>query len=438
MGVIYWAPLLHFYQPPLQIYEVLAKVVNESYRPLLDVLEEHPHAKLAVNINAVLSELLWQHGFQDVIERLKALAERGQIEFTGSAKYHAILPLISQYEMRRQIRRNHLTNRYFFGELYNPQGFFPPEMCYSSQVLEPIADGGHRWLILSGVACPASWPMSIIHQVGLDGDALHVFFRDDILSNKISFQGIDGQGFVEHLRQLKAPAGKDCYVVTAMDAETFGHHIENWDKLFLAEAYESIEPEGGAYQDVQETQPLAAGHRRLVTMPQEPSLGEVRIATISELLEIFPTGQRVQPYPSSWSTTADDLKADNPYPLWKDPGNNLHRLQWEHTNIALDLVRRAHEVADNEASQRHDQIARGLMDAALFSCQYWWASQRPHWDVNMINRGVAAQEQVILNAFRAINLSGAEEEVKRECYYRVVASRDIRHKIRDQLYWDRI
>ena len=111
MSVIYWAPLLHYYQPPLQIYEVLAKVVNESYRPLLEVLEENPHAKLTVNINAVLTELLWEHGFQDVVERFKALAQRDQVEFTGSAKYHAILPLIPQYEMRRQIRRNHLTNR---------------------------------------------------------------------------------------------------------------------------------------------------------------------------------------------------------------------------------------------------------------------------------------------------------------------------------------
>jgi alpha-amylase/alpha-mannosidase (GH57 family) len=305
MPVIYWAPLLHFYQPPLQIYEVLAKVVNESYRPLLEVLEENPQAKLAVNINAVLTELLWEHNFQDVIERLKALAQRGQVEFTGSAKYHAILPLIPQYEMRRQIRRNHLTNRYFFGDLYHPQGFFPPEMCYSAQVLEPAIDGDHRWLILSGVACPVSWPMNVIHQISLDGEALPVLFRDDILSNKISFQGIDGQGFVEHLRQLKAPAGKDCYVVTAMDAETFGHHIENWDRLFLAEVYESILPETGAYQEVQEAQPLAAGHRRLVAMPQEPSLGEVRIVTISELLDLFPAGQRVQPYPSSWSTTTD-------------------------------------------------------------------------------------------------------------------------------------
>lgn len=438
MAVIYWAPLLHFYQPPLQLREVLAKVVTESYRPLLEVLEEYPHARVAVNINAVLTELLWEHGFDDVIERLKALAQRGQIEFTGSAKYHAILPLIPQYEMRRQIRRNYLTNRHFFGDLYDPQGFFPPEMCYSPQVLEPVLDGGHRWLILSGVACPVSWPMNVIHQAGLDSDALPVLFRDDILSNKISFQGIDGQGFVEHLRQLKRPAGKDCYVVTAMDAETFGHHIENWDRLFLAEVYESIQPEAGAYQEIQQAQPLAAGHRRLVTMPQEPSLGEVRMVTISELLDIFPAGQRLQPHSSSWSTTTDDLKAGNDYPLWKDPANNLHRLQWEHTDIALSLVRKAQEVAGNETSQRHAQIARGLMDPALHSCQFWWASQRPHWDINMINRGLGQQEEVIVNAFRAINFSGVEEGVKRECYYRVVAARDIRDKIRDQLFWDKI
>lgn len=438
MAVIYWAPLLHFYQPPLQLREVLAKVVTESYRPLLEVLEEYPHAKVAVNINAVLTELLWEHGFDDVIERLKALAERGQVEFTGSAKYHAVLPLIPQYEMRRQIRRNYLTNRHFFGDVYEPHGFFPPEMCYSPQVLEPVLDGGHRWLILSGVACPVSWPMNVIHQASLDSDALPVLFRDDVLSNKISFQGIDGPGFVEHLRQLKGPAGKDRYVVTAMDAETFGHHIENWDRLFLAEVYESIQPDAGAYQDIHQAQPLAAGHRRLVTMPQEPSLGDVRMVTISELLNIFPTGQRVQPRSSSWSTTTDDLKAGNDYPLWKDPGNNLHRLQWEHVSIALSLVRRAQEVADNETSQRHAQIARGLMDPALHSCQFWWASQRPHWDINMINRGLSLQEEVIVNAFRAINLSSAEEDAKRECYYRVVAGRDIRDKIHDQLFWDRI
>ena len=76
------------------------------------------------------------------------------------------------------------------------------------------------------------------------------------------------------------------------------------------------------------------------------------------------------------------------------------------------------------------------MDPALHSCQFWWASRRPHWDVNMILRGLDQQADVAVNAFRAINLSQAPEAVKRDAYYKVVAARDIEGKIHDQLFWD--
>ena len=54
----------------------------------------------------------------------------------------------------------------------------------------------------------------------------------------------------------------------------------------------------------------------------------------------------------------------------------------------------------------------------------------------MIARGLDQQADVIVNAFRAINLSGAEESVKRDAYYKVVAARDLQNKIHDQLFWD--
>jgi hypothetical protein len=54
----------------------------------------------------------------------------------------------------------------------------------------------------------------------------------------------------------------------------------------------------------------------------------------------------------------------------------------------------------------------------------------------MIARGLDQQASALLNAFRAINLSSASEDIKRESYYKVVASRDIRAKIHDQLFWD--
>jgi hypothetical protein len=434
MSKIYWATLLHFYQPPIQIPEILRKVVDESYRPLIEVLGQYPHARVTVNINGVLTEMLYESGYQDVIDGLADLARSGQLEFVGSAKYHAILPLIDPDEQRRQIRRNHLTNKHFFGDVYQPRGFFPPEMCYDRSFLDAVLDAGHEWVIISGIGCPVAWPTHVIHRArSYDGHDLGVVFRDDVLSNKISFQDLDGKGFIEHLQSAHGRDG-DMYIVTAMDAETFGHHIENWDQLFLAEAYEAVAP----YEGVVQARPLAASTATLLaTMPRDESATDVIIPVrISDLFDAFPAGDVVDPHPSSWSTTHDDLAAGNPYPLWKTPGNYIHKLQWEHVAICHQLVEAAQHLADTAAGSRHAEIARGLMDPALHSCQFWWASRRPHWDVNMISRGLAQQGEVVLNAFRAINLSNASEEEKRDAYYRVVAARDVRAKIRDQLFWD--
>ena len=90
--MIYWAQLLHFYQPPTQLPEVLHKICNESYRPLIEVFSKHPNARATININGVLTEMLWYHVYGDIIDGLVKLAEKGQIEFVGSGKYHPILP----------------------------------------------------------------------------------------------------------------------------------------------------------------------------------------------------------------------------------------------------------------------------------------------------------------------------------------------------------
>ena len=91
----------------------------------------------------------------------------------------------------------------------------------------PIINSGHQWMILSGIAAPGKWPLDIIHHIKYDNKRMKVLFRDDIISNKISFQAIEPSEFLDNLKGLKGDKEK-IYVVTAMDAETFGHHIENW------------------------------------------------------------------------------------------------------------------------------------------------------------------------------------------------------------------
>src|SRR3990172_241364 len=240
---VYWALLLHFYQPPTQLPHVLRQIARESYRPLIRLLADHPHVKVTVNINAVLSETLVDGAHQDVVEGLAWLADRGQIEFTGSAKYHAILPLIPEAETRRQIRANEATNRRYFGEVYVPRGFFPPEMCYSDRILGPVVDAGHEWMVLSGVACHAQWPVDVVY-AGNPLDAPICFvFRDDVLSNEVSFQNIDSTRFLERLRDLGRKNPGDTYVVTAMDAETYGHHIKGWEQAFLGQTFAALRPQ---------------------------------------------------------------------------------------------------------------------------------------------------------------------------------------------------
>jgi len=438
--IIYWAPLFHFYQPPTQTRDILAKVTKESYRPLLEVIESYPHAKAAVNINGVLTEMLAESGYMDVINKLRELAQGGQVEFTGSAMYHPILPLIPTEEVKRQIKRNHLVNRDRLGDVYQPRGFFSPEMCYSKDILDPVMETRHEWLIVSGVACPVAWPMNVVHEAGTEKERIAVVFRDDILSNKISFKDLNGKEFVQHLRSLHREDGGDIYVVTAMDAETFGHHIQHWEELFLAEAYKDIAPSGSpSGGSLRRQMPLDQQARKLFEMQRggaEENM--VEIVTISELLDLFPRGSRVEPKPSSWSTTDNDIKAGDFYPLWKANGNKLHEMLWEHLRIAQEVLHKALGVADNPDSRRFAEIARGMLDPALHSDQFWWASKRPMWDVNMIHRGLNLQRDVTFNATKAVMACGCDEAVKRDCHYQVLAARWVQQQILDMLLYDQV
>lgn len=459
----YWALLLHFYQPPTQLPHVLRQVVRESYRPLIQLFADNPHARLTVNVNGVLTEMLMDHAYQDVVEGLAWLAQRGQLEFTGSAKYHPILPLLPEEEVRRQIRANFNTNRRYLGAAYGPRGFFPPELCYSDRILGPVVDFGHDWVLLSGIACHGQWPTDVVQRGNPLDAPISFIFRDDVLSNGISFQALDAHAFLEKLRNLGRHRRGDVYVVTAMDAETYGHHIAGWVEAFLGEAYRELQQETAAREGAHSRGLVPAGYvrstageagpirgprpsdgdgeGRLFPLPHQvlgmerrpEDTSPIRLATVSEIVDSFPHMEGCWPLASSWSTSADDLARGVPYPLWNDPGNHVHGLLWEHLSLCIELQQQAEQCADNPPSQWHTNIARNILDSALHSCQFWWASRRPHWEVNMVFRGLADQGQAALNASRAVELSGASRDQKRLAWRRRLTAVELYRQVMDEL-----
>ena len=217
--VVYFAFLFHIYQPPVQIAPVIKQIVNESYRPITELLRDNPSAKITLNINATLTEQLDDLGYTDIIEGITTLASRGQIDFTGSGKYHPLLPLIPEPEVLRQIKLNNETNRRYFGKIYQPRGFFPPEMAISEEIFPAIKKMGFEWVICSGIANSLpEFPTTFISQHPTT--KLNLVFRDDYISIDCAFDKINNVEAFAHRLKYKNQ-DHDYYVILAMDGETF-------------------------------------------------------------------------------------------------------------------------------------------------------------------------------------------------------------------------
>lgn len=350
-----WANFLHIYQPPTQFPEMLRDITEQSYFELTSLLRSSSRAKLTLNINGSLTELLQEHGLGLFLEQLKELAAEGKIEFTGSAKYHPILPKLPKEEIKRQIELNNETNRKYFGSLWRPQGFFAPEMAYSLDAAEVVTQAGFKWMIVSEYAFPPTVDSSPDNSViyGHKGLPLKVFFRNHQPTMDLAFGKIWTKG--DFLKGVEASITPNQYLLTAMDGETFGHHRPGLEKV-LAEIYE------------------------------DPNL-EPRF--VSELMDLYPKGPDVTPLPSSWGLESDELKRGIPYPRWDYPGNSIHSRQWELTNLAIKSV------WGSPKSDPTYLAARAKLDQALHSDQYWWAGARPNWHFRMVEMGARMLKDIV-------------------------------------------
>jgi len=338
----------------------------------MDALNNHPQAKITLNINGTLTEQLHDFGYEDLIESITFLASRGQIEFTGSAKFHPLLPLIPEPEIKRQIKLNNETNQHFFGNLYEPKGFFPPEMAVSEEVLSVVKKMGFNWIIMSGIA--NILPDFPTNYISLHHNGLKLIFRDDYISIDCAFDKINNVDVFLN-RLIYKNTNEDMHITLAFDGETFGHHVKHAINNFLIPLFDKL-----------------------------PNRQDVKLCTVSEIVDKFPKGEKQIPRASSWSTMPYDIAHDVPFPLWFDPKNEIHREQHRFFMYALTLIHlsaKYRESMDEERKRIFDN-ARNLLDRGIHSCSQWWASKRPWYSSDMILRGLNEVLMASVNAKRSI------------------------------------
>lgn len=369
---MYWANFLHIYQPPIQKDIWVRRITDECYRKLFSGLLNIPRARLSLNINSILCELLERNGGTDVIKDIKTLVDRGNIELTGSAKYHAFLPLLPESEIRRQILLNEEGLNKYFGTSWKKGGFFSPEMAYSEKVAKVAHELGYKWIVVDEMAFPSGHIEKKDKIYDIDTlDNFSVFFRERNLSFKI-LSASQISSLPATMRFLSDRLGKSEYTVTAMDGETFGHHrpgLENF--LFDLLRQEEIKP-----------------------------------VQISDLYAYFPEHLKIKPRPSTWASVPKDFTVGEPFARWKSQTNQIHTYQWQLTQIALDAVNR-----------KKDDPMRLKLDSTLSSDQYWWASAKPWWSLEWIEHGAFDLREVILKAKKS---KRRERKLAEELYKKIV------------------
>ncbi|OGN08519.1 MAG: hypothetical protein A2750_02230 [Candidatus Yanofskybacteria bacterium RIFCSPHIGHO2_01_FULL_45_42] len=369
---MYWANFLHIYQPPTQKEIWVRRITQESYRKIFDGLSQIKRARLTLNINGILCELLDKWGGQDVLQNIRRLVESGNLELTGSAKFHAFLPLLPEKEIERQILLNEETLNKYFGIDWKKGGFFSPEMAYSFKVAKVAARLGYKWIILDELGFPADSELSpnVVYQI--DGlKDFGVFFRERTLSFTILSAQIGTVPTV--LRHLGDRIGRREYIITAMDGETFGHHRPGMETF-------------------------------LFDLLNEPIIEPVML---SDLAQHFHNTKTIAPQNSTWAATKDDIQDGKPFARWKSDDNSIQQAQWQLTDLAIEIANR----------KPIELKIRRMLDEAVHSDQYWWASAKPWWSLEMMERGAYELKTLIQMADKA---KPEEKKTAEELYQKII------------------
>ena len=136
---------IHNHQPVGNFDGVFENAYQDSYLPFLDVLEQYPAVKIALHNSGSLLDWLEQH-HPEYIERLRRLAEQGQIEILGGPFYEPILASIPSRDRIGQMQ----TYRQHLGQLFPepPRGMWVPERVWEQSFTRDAVAAGLEYTVL--------------------------------------------------------------------------------------------------------------------------------------------------------------------------------------------------------------------------------------------------------------------------------------------------
>ncbi|MEM1765971.1 MAG: alpha-amylase/4-alpha-glucanotransferase domain-containing protein [Zestosphaera sp.] len=218
--------VIHFHQPIGQLSEVLERLFENSYKPLMSTLLRY-RVPVALHFSGPLLLYAREH-YPDFLEMIRRAGDSGFPEFIGGAYSEAILPLIPIEDRAEQVRKYNELFRRLIGD-YPLRGFWLPERFWDQTIPSIISKFGYEYVFVDDQLLymkGMKWGDSKYLWITEDsGKPVKIFFIDTEIRYKLPWSPIPE--VIEYISRASDLEGYP-YVLWGSDAEKFGEW-KPWD-----------------------------------------------------------------------------------------------------------------------------------------------------------------------------------------------------------------
>lgn len=238
--IAHHALVLNLHQPPGNLQELLERQTWEAHE-ILFALDRIPrslwgheaHARVHLSLSGTLLETLSDPVFQQQVygvvdcgSLLWHVQNQSLFEVLGTGYYHPVLPLIPEADRREHLQRwlgiaHHLLWRPRF------QGFWPPEMGFSMELIPLLRAFGYRYVLVDSEHIEPLTEMSWQemryrpHFARYGDDEIVVIVRDRELSDAQE-SGMDLDWFLNEVAERTRGCDFPPLITTCTDGENGG------------------------------------------------------------------------------------------------------------------------------------------------------------------------------------------------------------------------
>jgi 4-alpha-glucanotransferase len=139
------ALVMHNHQPVGNFGWVIEEVSGQAYEPMVSALERHPGVHLGLHYSGPLLE--WMSVERpELIDRLRGLVRRGQVEILGGAHFEPILVALPERDRQGQLHKMRGEIERVFGS--PPNGAWLAERVWEPSLAGDLAEAGYRYTVL--------------------------------------------------------------------------------------------------------------------------------------------------------------------------------------------------------------------------------------------------------------------------------------------------